>query len=251
MRLAYDTPAPASLVTRAAARRSRARGSRCVDRRADGGGRLPWRAVLAVLAGFPAACREPDSTPEDLAKAAESARAEADKVREAIQKSAAVAETAPAEAPKEELKLHPLTEGSPDCACSPVEVEFCAFDTVGGAVVKGVGSVKREGNVKLRGWAARPGTEEVPPVVIVVLAGDGNKSYHAPAQRISPRPDVASHFDVPALVGSGFDLLTSFKDVAAGEYEVRIVQVDRDGNALSCDTKKKLEVGAGAVSSGE
>jgi len=133
--------------------------------------------------------------------------------------------------------------------------------------------VKRTQETMLVGWAADNETGTVPPVVLVQLAPPSapkpetkkppaskkapaskatedkkelvttpEKALFEAAARITKRGDVADTLKNPSFVHSGYDLLSSFKNVPAGEYTVSIVQVTAAGQALVCDTTRKLKV---------
>lgn len=188
--------------------------------------------TIGVVAFSLIGCREDDSeswTPLTSASAPT-----------ASSQSSAIAQKPSAPPPK--LRLSAPEPEAPSSLCSPEPVEDCSLDVVNGEPIKEIAKVSRDANVTLVGWATGPDRSSVPPVVVVVLTGPDEKALYAPAQRITPRLDVAEALKSPALAKSGYDLLTTFKDVKAGEYSVKIAQVDLHGNALVCKTKKRLLV---------
>jgi hypothetical protein len=137
--------------------------------------------------------------------------------------------------------LDPFKAEAPSSLCTPATSESCSLDAVGAAAAAEVTPVSREGTVTLVGWAADGAAGKVPPVVGLELIGE-KKKFYAVASRITKRPDVAEAMKVPAFVDSGYDALTSFKDVEPGEYEVHVLQVNAAGNTLTCNTKRKVKV---------
>jgi hypothetical protein len=121
-----------------------------------------------------------------------------------------------------------------------VESAGCALDQVSGASAADVTEVPRGSEVRLIGWAADTTAKTVPPVVVVQLVG--KQKYYAPAVHATLRPDVAESFGAPQLLGSGWDLLTTFSNVAPGTYDVRLLAVASTGDTATCDSKKKLAV---------
>lgn len=132
-------------------------------------------------------------------------------------------------------------EGRPSSFGSPAKVSSCALDLVDDAPIGDVATIKEDENVRLVGWAADGATGSVPPVVVVELARP-KKAFYVRARRVTKRPDVATASKVEAFVDSGYDVLSNFQIVEAGEYSVTVLQVNDAGNALACDTRKKLKV---------
>lgn len=129
----------------------------------------------------------------------------------------------------------------PSSFASPTKSNSCALDTVEGAPCADVATVRASENVRLVGWAADGSTETVPPIVVLELTR-GKKSLYARARRITKRPDVAAASKVQAFSDSGYDVLANFQGVEPGEYSVTVLQVTDAGNALACDTRKKLKI---------
>jgi hypothetical protein len=109
--------------------------------------------------------------------------------------------------------------------------------------------VNRNDSVRFVGWAADGATSTVPPVIVVELAREKTEktekkplSLYARARRLSKRPDVAKSLNVPAFVDAGYDVLGTFEAAEPGEYTVNVLQVTEAGNAIACDTRKKLKV---------
>jgi len=196
-------------------------------------GRL-WITLSLLTAAAAIGCKEPRPTPEDFAKAAESARA--------AQAASSAASSAPAvEDPPPVVSEQPFKAEPPSGVCAPANSTPCSLDAVAGAPATDVTTVKRESPTMLVGWAVDWATSTVPPVVIIELAGT-KKKFYAPAVRATKRPDVAADTKNPAYVRSGWDVLGALKDVDPGEYAVHVVQINTMGNVLSCDTRRKLNV---------
>jgi hypothetical protein len=189
-------------------------------------------AHLIAAAVLVAGCREPGTVIPDIPKAAESARAAA--------AAAAKAAEGPAPEPPPVLVEEAFKAEPPSGVCSISASTPCMFDGVVGGVAQDVTTVKREGTTALFGWAADGTTTSIPSVVIVELVGAAKKFYAAATR--AKRPDVAIALKQPALIGSGYDLLASFRDVDPGEYGVQIVQITATGGGLTCDTRRKLKV---------
>jgi hypothetical protein len=111
---------------------------------------------------------------------------------------------------------------------------------VSGAKATEATEVSHEAEARFVGWVGDIASKTVPPVVVVELLGA--KKYYAPAVHSTPRPDVAQTFGAPSLTGSGWDLLATFADVAPATYELLILGVSPAGEAVTCNTKKKIIV---------
>jgi hypothetical protein len=158
--------------------------------------------------------------------------------------------------------LQEFTAQVPPALCSAARGGTCALDVVGKNQAQDMTVIKRGQETVLIGWAADTDTGTVPPVVIMQLAPPspskpedkkapaskvieykkGEKVYFAGATRITKRTDVAEVQKTPAFIDSGYDLLASFKKVPAGEYTVGIAQVTANGQALVCDTTRRLKI---------
>jgi hypothetical protein len=129
----------------------------------------------------------------------------------------------------------------PSSFSNPEKANSCGLDLIDGAGIGDVATVDADQNVRLVGWAADGATGTVPPIVVLELTRE-KKSLYARARRVTKRPDVAAASKVQAFAESGFDVLGNFQNVPPGEYSVTVLQVNDAGNALVCDTRKRLKV---------
>ncbi len=67
----------------------------------------------------------------------------------------------------------------------------------------------------------------------------GAKKVYAQASLGVPRPDVATHFGKPALANAGWQANLDMGALPAGNYELRIIQLNDATNTI-CDTRKAL-----------
>jgi hypothetical protein len=51
-----------------------------------------------------------------------------------------------------------------------------------------------------------------------------------------PRGDVGSHFHHPEIANAGFESAISFQALPPGSYDVKLVQMTRGGDMISCPT---------------
>jgi hypothetical protein len=190
-------------------------------------------ALLLMIAG---ACEHESSAPEEMASTAKA-------VRSAEVASAAVAASgaAPIGAPPVLLEEKFVLE-RPTSFGSPAKTTSCALDRVADSPASDVTTINRNDSVRLVGWAADGATSTVPPVIVVELAREKKKSLYLRAHRLSKRPDVATSLGVPAFTDSGYDVLGTLEAAEPGEYTVNVLQVTEGGDAIVCDTRKKLKV---------
>lgn len=191
-------------------------------------------ACALVLSGLLAGCERETPVPAKIAVAA--ARSQAFQLASA---SAAVAGYVPLGAVPALFETSFAPE-RPSSACAPKQTQSCSLDTIEFAEPVGVVPLKRFVPARFVGWAADGATGTVPPIVIIEL--DGAHQYYAAATRLTPRADVARISRAPALVRSGYDLLALFQAVEPGEYAVHVLQVSTAGEALICDTRRRISV---------
>jgi hypothetical protein len=190
--------------------------------------------AIVVSFGLASSCKGPVTSPEELAKMAENARA-----------AMSAAPFVPAEPSSQAHAPPPLTPQAfkatvPTAVCATANSADCALDVVAGAPATDVVTVKQDSSPTFVGWAAE--ADRAPPVVLVELVGPKKKKYFAPASRITKRPDVAAAHNAPGLVDAGYDLIGVLQDVEPATYAVHVVQVTAAGEALECDTRRQLKV---------
>lgn len=120
-----------------------------------------------------------------------------------------------------------------------VAVEPCSLDAINGSAAQEDNRVNNKSQVTLAGWAAN-----VPSGVTaneIWLEFSGSKSFYLKAAVREQRPDVASHFNKPGLLDSGWKAFIDLGNLSAGDYKVRILMPDT-GGYLVCDTKRQIRV---------
>jgi len=91
--------------------------------------------------------------------------------------------------------------------------------------------------VRLQGWAADAVAGTTPKEVYLELEGP-TKAYVQAATNVS-RPDVATHFNKPALASSGWNAFANVSALPAGSYVARVIQVNGDGTGSLCDAHRE------------
>lgn len=128
--------------------------------------------------------------------------------------------------------------GRPTGHCTPVPSDSCSLDLIDEEAPTKDIRVDRVMPVRLVGWAAHD--NRVPPVVVLELIGAN--TYSVPAVRLTRRPDVAKALGRRNLVRAGFDAYASFREVAAGDYGLRVMQWTRAGSVVSCKIPYRVTV---------
>lgn len=120
-----------------------------------------------------------------------------------------------------------------------VEVEPCSLDAINESSTQENNHINNKSQVTLAGWAAN-----VPNGVAATeiwLEFSGSKNFYLKAAVKEQRPDVASHFNKPAMLDSGWRAFADLGTLSAGDYKVRILMPDT-GRYLVCDTKRQFRV---------
>ena len=111
------------------------------------------------------------------------------------------------------------------------------MDMVNDVVATEVTPVADKSKIRLSGWAADPVAGTLPKAVYLEIGGI-NKVYTQVALGVA-RPDVATHFDKPALANAGWQATVDMGAVTPGNYELRIIQLGTMTNTI-CDARKSL-----------
>jgi hypothetical protein len=177
-------------------------------------------------------CKDPVRKPSVVAKAGESGGGAAQ-----LPPASSVPEVAPV------LAEEAFKAAVPSSLCSPQKPGGCQLDGVRGIGANDTDAsiVRRDEVVSLMGWGADAAAGTVPPVIVIEIAGP-TKKFYASATRSMKRPDVAVALNAPGLANAGFEMLASFRNVDPGDYLVNIFQVNAAGEALACETHRKLRV---------
>ncbi len=120
-----------------------------------------------------------------------------------------------------------------------VEVEPCSLDAINKSPALEKNRINNKSQATLSGWAAN-----VPSGVAATeiwLDFSGSKNFYLKAEVKEQRPDVASHFNKPAMLDSGWKAFVDLGTLSAGDYKVRILMPDA-GRYLACDTKRQISV---------
>ena len=120
-----------------------------------------------------------------------------------------------------------------------VEVEPCSLDAVNESPAQENNLINNKSQVTLAGWAAN-----VPNGVAATeiwFEFFGSKKFYLKAAVSEQRPDVARHFNKPAMLDSGWRAFADLGTLSAGDYKVRILMPDT-GRYLVCDTKRQFSV---------
>jgi len=119
-----------------------------------------------------------------------------------------------------------------------VAVEPCSLDAINESPAQESNRINNK-QVTLAGWAANV-TSGVAANEIW-LEFSGSKNFYLKAAVKEQRPDVASHFNKPAMLDSGWKAFADLGNLSAGEYKVRILMPDTSRH-LVCDTKRQIRV---------
>ena len=114
----------------------------------------------------------------------------------------------------------------------------CSIDMVNYAVATPSNVIADKAHVKLQGWAADATQGIVPRQVYVEIEGT-EKSWVRAVTGID-RPDVATHFNTPAIGKAGWSAFVNLATFPAGTYTLRIVQILPDNSETLCDPQRKL-----------
>ena len=115
----------------------------------------------------------------------------------------------------------------------------CFVDSIDDAKVP-VAAVQRATPFHISGWVANTDSGVAMPEVYVEMSDAAGKRFYLHGSR-SPRGDVATHFNKPSLIQSGFAAGGSLDTLTPGVYRVRILQAGA-GAAEACGTDVNLEL---------
>lgn len=113
----------------------------------------------------------------------------------------------------------------------------CSVDLVNDAVATELTAVADKTQVRLSGWAAGSAAGTLPKAVYLEIGGV--KKVYAPVMLGVARPDVATHFNKPALATAGWQVSVDMRTLQAGHYELRLIQLGDTANTI-CDARKAL-----------
>lgn len=120
-----------------------------------------------------------------------------------------------------------------------VEVAPCSLDAINESPAQENNRINNKSQVTLAGWAAN-----VPDGVAATeiwLEFSGLKNFYLKAAVKEQRPDVASYFNKPAMLDSGWKAFADLGTLSAGDYKVRILMPGK-GMYLVWDTKRQFRV---------
>jgi hypothetical protein len=111
----------------------------------------------------------------------------------------------------------------------------CAIDFAGGAPV-GPKTLRVDKSLFISGWALVSGKdgEENRELLLAVSGRNGVVQWWTTTKM--PRGDVGSHFHHPEIANAGFESAISFQALPPGSYDVKLVQMTRGGDMISCPT---------------
>ena len=135
-----------------------------------------------------------------------------------------------------------LALASPDTLSAATFGGVCSIDGVGGVGVLPAGkafTVSKANGAELKGWAITADKRD-PGKIDIVLKG--NQVYSGAATTGQPRPDIAKDYGGAALDHAGFLVHVDAKAVAAGTYDVLILEPSSTPISI-CDTHKQVIVG--------
>lgn len=116
----------------------------------------------------------------------------------------------------------------------------CSIDFIDGRRVSAT-PLEAIGSTRVTGWSlTSPPNAEVPDQVLVRITDAAGRSWEAPAQRHTARPDVAAVFGKPGLSGAGFDAAIDLSSLS-GAYTLT-TEAARGGRRWLCKTSQSLHV---------
>lgn len=116
--------------------------------------------------------------------------------------------------------------------------DACRLDAVNDQPAKDAW-ISEKARIKLSGWAGNVAAGTSPKQIFVELEGP-SKAYIQAAHGIK-RSDVADHFKKPGLADTGWVAYADLSGMAAGDYKVRIIQVEGQAG-LVCDSKNSIVI---------
>ncbi|NDU91012.1 MAG: hypothetical protein G3I10_00050 [Ferrovum sp.] len=183
--------------------------------------------LLTTLPFFLAGCEHGSAPSENAASAASAA--------------APAAVVAPPEPPVP-ASTAILALASPDTLSAATLGGVCSIDGVSGVGVLAAGkafTISKANGVELKGWAITADKRD-PGTIDIVLKG--NQVYSGAATTGQPRPDIAKAYGGTALDHTGFLVNVDTNVVAAGTYDVLILEPSSTPVSI-CDTHKQVIVG--------
>jgi hypothetical protein len=147
--------------------------------------------------------------------------------------------TAPSAASSSAGAFIPVTGTRPASIPSALKgTDNCAVDLINAAVATESTAIADKTQVSLTGWAADSVTGTVPKEVFLEIDGPA-KSYIQAATGIS-RPDVASHFNKPALGTAGWSAAANLGSLPSGTYVLRVIQLSGSSVGALCDPHRVI-----------
>jgi hypothetical protein len=122
----------------------------------------------------------------------------------------------------------------------PVVGGDCNIDFLGSESPGGKARAIAGTTVPLYGWAADL-ANGLPPLAIAVVLRDGSGTQRYATLQAEDRPDLATHFGVPALSATGFKAGLDLTGVPSGDYRLAVLFSTAD-RVLSCDSRLTLTV---------
>jgi hypothetical protein len=117
------------------------------------------------------------------------------------------------------------------------EFHSCNIDSINDSVAKDSLLIPDKSKFKMAGWSANVTTGESPKDIFIEF--DGPTKKYIKLLRGLKRPDVAASYKNPVLENSGWEVYVDLSDTQAGEYKMRIIQIEKD-NVLICKPKRSI-----------
>ncbi len=114
----------------------------------------------------------------------------------------------------------------------------CSIDHINAVAATETTTLVDKTRVTLDGWAADATTGSLPKSVFLELEGPV-KRYLQANLGVS-RPDVATHFQKPALANAGWEVLATLADLPPGSYVLRVIQVGATDTGTLCDARRTV-----------
>ena len=135
-----------------------------------------------------------------------------------------------------------LALAGPDTLSAATLGDVCSIDGVSGVGVTPAGkafTISKANGVEIKGWAITADKRD-PGKIEVVLKG--KQVYGGAATTGQPRPDIAKAYGGAVLDHAGFLVHVDANAVAAGTYDVLILEPSSTPVSI-CDTHKQVIVG--------
>ena len=132
----------------------------------------------------------------------------------------------------------PATEKPFSAIVSPSTVSPCSLDGVNDRPAAEKNIVGEKSKVILSGWAADMLNQVAADEMWIEISGPSTV-YLKASGSTEKRPDVASYFNNPAMLETGWRIYANLSSLASGDYLLRVIM--RTGTkTLICDTKRRL-----------